>query len=138
MERTKKVAEAVKRMKMLGLYEQVIDDFEKTGRVYYSERTSLGGILYWLDNNPDWEERVKRFEEEHNAVVYHAVHNYTEFGELLALLYISDEEEEWEYEQMDIQDGYVFSYCINFNAPECSEFGSIVVRQMAGGLVRVG
>lgn len=79
---------------------------------------------------------VREFEEKYNALVYHAVHSYTEFGELLSLLYVSDYEEEWPIDHEDIPYGVVMTYTINLDEPMFSEFGSICVKPAAGGLLR--
>ena len=139
MEREKKIKEAMKRMKKLQLLPQIIEEFgEHPELVQYSEPTPLGGILYWIKNEPEWMKKVEEFEKENNAVVYHAIHSYTNYGEMLSLLFVSDYEEEWEMDNEDIEDGYVMTYTINFDDPICSEFGTIVVRPAMGGLKRVG
>lgn len=79
---------------------------------------------------------MKAFEEKHNAVVYHAIHNYTEFGELLAFLYVSSEQDEWAYDRDDLKAGYACAYVKNLDDDCCSEFGSIGIRPQFGGLVR--
>ena len=136
MERAKKINEAVKRMKALGLFENIIKEFEKNQTLEYSEPTPLGGILYWVHNNPEWSEKIKEFELEYNVLVYHAIHNYTKFGELLTLLYVSNEEENWKYDNEDIKEGYPMAYVLNLDCPEFSEFGAIGVKEIAGGLIR--
>jgi len=131
MERTVQKQEALERMKMLKLHENVIREFEKEDLINLSEH---GGILYWLDDKQ--KEYVARFEREHNAVVYHVIHNYTEFGELLAFLYVSSHEEEWEYDRDDLKDGYALAYVENLDDPCFSEFGSIGIKPQFGGLCR--
>ena len=84
-----KKQEALERMKLLSLYPNIIREFEKDGIVNMSEN---GGFLYWLDD--EQKEFVSDFEEENNALVYHVIHNYTEAGEMLTFLYVSDYEEE--------------------------------------------
>ena len=134
----KKINEAIKRMHTLGIMPQIINDFRKNQKVYYSEPTPLGGILYWLSNEQEWEKKIREFEEKYNGLVYHVIHNYTEFGEILSLLYVSEYDEEWDAEYDDLMDGYVFAYCINLTEPMFSEFGGIAVQEKAGGLIRVG
>ena len=134
--------EAIWRMEKLGLMKKIIGEFKKSGTLYYSERTPLGGILYWMDNEPEWGKLVKRFEQDYDSLVYHATHEHTEFGELLDLLFVPNyediESEEWENDRRDIEDGYVYAYVINLSEPMFSEPGTIVVKPAAGGLVRVG
>ena len=77
MEKVKQKQEAIARMKLLKLHENVIREFEKEGIVNLSEN---GGFLYWL--NGDQQATVDDFEKEHGALVYHVIRNFTEFGEL--------------------------------------------------------
>ena len=132
----KKLTEAINRMEKLKIHEPVIEEFKTCLKREYSEPTQLGGILYWVDNEPTWAKIVEDFENEYHALVYHVIHSYTSFGELLNLLYVSDDEEEWEYDNSDIDDGYVFSYVVNLSEPLFSEFGTIGVKNVSGGLIR--
>ncbi|MDD3832239.1 MAG: hypothetical protein PHW00_06280 [Clostridia bacterium] len=116
---------------MLKLHENPIREFEKEDVINQSEH---GGMLYWLDDKQ--KEYVKEFETKHNAVVYHVIHNYTDMGEMLAFLYVSAEEEEWEYDHDDLKYGCVCAYVMNLDDEWCSEFGSIGIRPQFGGLVR--
>ena len=127
----RKKQEALERMKMLNLYPNIIREFEKDNTVNLSEN---GGILYWLDDQQ--KEYVSEFETEHNALVYHVIHNYTEFGELLTFLYVSDSKDEWEFDRADLKDGYACAYVKNLDEETFSEFGSIAFKQQFGGLVR--
>ncbi len=127
----KQKQEAIERMKMLKLSNNVIKEFEKEGVINMSEN---GGILYWLDS--DQQAIVDEFEKENNAVVYHVIHNFTQFGELYALLYVSDDEDEWTYDREDIKIGCALAYVKNTTDDWCSEFGSIGIKPQYGGLVR--
>ena len=91
-------------------------------------------MLYWLDS--DQQAIVDEFEQEHNALVYHVIHNFTEFGELYALLYVSAHEDEWGYDQDDLKCGFPLAYVKNVDDDFCSEFGSIGIKPQYGGLVR--
>lgn len=132
MTREQKKNEAIKRMKNLGLHENAIKEFETEDKLNLSEN---GGCLYWL--NDDEKKRVQDFEKQYNAVVYHVIHNFTEFGEMYSYLYVSDHEEEWEYDNADLKDGYCMVYVYNATNEWCSEFGSIGIEPRIGGLVRV-
>ena len=132
----KKLSEAINRMKKLKIYEPVIEEFRTHLKREYSEPTQLGGILYWVDNELEWAKIVEDFENEYHALVYHVIHSYTSFGELLNLLFVSNYEEEWDRDNSDIDDGYVFSYVANLSEPLFSEFGTIAVKNVSGGLIR--
>jgi hypothetical protein len=123
--------EAIARMKLLKIHQNAINEFEKEDKLNLSENY---GALYWL--NEKQQEYVKKFEQKYNSIVYHVIHNMTEYGELLAFLYVSDSEEEWGYDRDDLQEGYACAYVENLDDEMCSEFGSIGIKPQFGGLVR--
>lgn len=122
--------ECLTRLKLSGLCNEVITDFQK-GQLYKTERL---GILYYLNEREM--AVVKDFEKRHNAVVYHILHTNTEFGELLAILFVGQYKEEWEMDKEDLKQGIAFSYVYNMDCPEYSEFGSIGFVARFGGLIR--
>ena len=128
-----KKEEAIKRMKMLGIYDETIKQFEEENLISCSEPPF--GANYWI--NDEQEEIVKNFEAEYNALVYFVIRSYTQFGTLDSFLYVSDYDEEWEYDIQDMKDGYVYSYVYNYDEPMFSEIGSIGVQERFGGLIRV-
>lgn len=132
--RETKKAEAIKRMKALDLYGPYIKAFEKKDEIFLSEMT--GGV-YEFHNDKELNAKVKEFEEEYNALVYHVIHTYTQFGELYSFLYISDHSDEWEYDNNDLAEGYAYAYVWNKTDEWCSEIGSIGVRSKFGGIIRV-
>lgn len=129
-----KKEEAIQRMKVLGLFKPCIYQFEKYSEVQLSEMT---GGLYEFSSNYELNAKIKEFEEEHNALVYHVIHTFTQFGELYSFLYVSDHKDEWEMDNEDIADGYIMAYVWNKTDEWCSEFGTISVRERFGGLVRI-
>ena len=128
-----KKQEAIKRMRMLGLFKPCIKAFENRNEVQMSEFT---GALYEFSSNKELSNKVKEFEEEYNAIVHHVIHSVTEFGELYSFLYVSDHEDEWESDRLDIAYNIVMSYVWNKTDDYCSEFGSIGVKQQFGSLIR--
>lgn len=131
MTRHEQKQEAIARMKMLKMHDNPIREFEKEDKINQSEH---GGLLYWLDELQ--EQYVKAFEEKHKAVVYHVIHNYTDIGEMLSFLYVSDSPDEWEYDRDDLKQGYAYAYVMNLDDEYCSEFGSIGIKPQFGGLTR--
>ena len=130
--RERKIEEAVRRMKTLGIIDDAISQFQKDGTVMVSEPPF--GALYTIDE--EQKKLVEEFEKEHNAVVYMVVKCYSAIGKMDSFLYVSDYEEEWEMDNSDVSDGYPTTYTHNYDAPYCSEFGAIGVRQSLGGLLR--
>lgn len=135
--------EAIRRLEMLqkkGMHENVLADF-KEGKVNVSERVCLSrnapacGILYWLDEQP-YAPIVRAFEEQYDALVYHATAEQTSMGAMLDLFYVESDDEEWSEDNVDLEDGYVFAYVANLDNPSLGEFGTIAFAVSGGGLVR--
>ena len=132
MEKKYIIDECLNRMKKFGLVKECINAFREDGQVMKSE---FNGILYELDDGEL--EFIKNFEETHECIVYHIIKSYTDFGTILNLLYVDEHIEEWEYFDEDLECGLTFVYAENLDDDFCSEFGSIGIKVMNGGLVRV-
>lgn len=131
--REEKKIEALARMKLWGIYAPIRKQFEKEDLV--SESAPPLGACYWLDETQL--ERVREFEEKHDALVYHVIHSFTSIGEMESYLYVSDYPEEWEQDREDIKDRQQLVYVFNKDMPDCSEFGSIgIALTGAAGLRR--
>lgn len=123
--REDKKTEALKRMEVLGLFGPCVKAFKDRDEVQLSEQN---GGLYEFNSNEHLNAIIKSFETQCNALVYHVIHTYTEFGELYNFLYVSDHSEEWDMDNADLADGYVLAYVENVDDPICSEFGTIAVK----------
>lgn len=134
-----KKVEAINRMKELGLFAPCIKVFKSRDEVQLSEPT---GGLYEFSSNKELTTKVQEFERENNALVYHVIHTPAmidgEAMDMYSFLYVSDYQEEWEVDNADIKEGYVLAYVWNKTIDYFSEFGSIAVKGMFGGLVRIG
>ena len=128
--REEQKVEAIARMKQWGIIGDAIRQFEKDDKVMRSE----GGILFWLKD--DEQKAVKKIEEEYGILVYMVIHNRTEFGELLSMIYVSKHKDEWEYDRDDMEQGYAYAYVKNLDDDLSSEYGMIGVQMRYGGLVR--
>lgn len=129
--RTKQKAQAVERMKKLGIMEQPVKEFEDEGKLNLSEN---GGLLYYL--NEDEQKMVDDFEKENNGLVYHVIKSRTTIGLMYALLYVSEYLEEWKMDMEDLGEGQALAYVVNMDMPDCSEFGTIGIKPSVGGLIR--
>lgn len=126
-------AEAVKRLRMLGVMENpVIRDFQTSGKIYRSES---GGILYDLDEQA--QEAVDVFQKEWNYLPYAVIVSYTEIGTMYTVLFVSPNKEEWPGERPDTRDGFCYAYVYNADDPMLSELGGVLVEGANGGLCRV-
>ncbi len=137
--RMKQKAEALERLQSIrGLNKKVIQDFKTQDVVYYSERLNkiFDGMLYYTSNEEDIENTIKNFEKKYNCLVYHAILTHTIFGNLLSLLYVSNNVDEWNNDKYCLRLGEACSYVANLSDKECSEFGYIGIEQKNGGLSR--
>lgn len=124
-------AEAIERMKVLKMNEKAVRDFRDDDRVNKSDHF---GALTGLNKHE--KAVVKEFEEKHDTVVYHVIHQFTNIGELNSLLYVSLDDSEWEMDREDLTEGQALAYVVNKTCPNCSEFGSIGVKSSFGGVIR--
>ena len=132
--REEKKYEAIQRMKMLGIFNETIRQFEIDDLVSISMPPY--GAFYWVDDT--LKEMIQQFEVKHNALVYMIIRSYTSIGTMDSFLFISDYKEEWRLEHADMQMGILFAYVYNYLEPLFSEFGSIEFRKsIAGGLIRI-
>ena len=126
-------AEAVKYMGILKLDKRCINAFKK-GTVWMSSGP-LGG-LYEADEK--LKNMIKDVETEHEITVYHVIENTVMGMHCYSMLCVCKYPEEYEMNEEDLNDGYAFSYVLNVDAPDCSEFGTICVKPTFGGLRRIG
>lgn len=124
--------ECVIRLKKLGIMQECINAFEKDNAVWKSE---IDGILYELDEQE--KDIVGEFESAYNCMVYHIIKTYTKFGTILNLLYVNEDKDEWKYFDTDLQENITFVYAENLDEEMFSEFGSIGIRAVNGGLERI-
>ena len=129
--RTEMLNEAIARMKKLDLHPNTISDL-KNGTVNVSKQF---GALYWADEEE--QEMIAKFENEHDALVYHAVYTPTQFGRLFSMLFVSQYDEEWELDNEDIDSRTPLAMVINLDDEWCSDMGCIGVKPSFGGLVRI-
>lgn len=127
-----KKAEAIKRMKAMGIIPDAIKQFAEEDVVMVSE-PPLGG-LFWMSDEE--KKMVQDFEQEYNALVYLVVRSYTNIGKMDSLFYVSDHKDEWFMDDADIDEGYACVYVVNYDMPDCSEFGSIGWKSIGGGVLR--
>ena len=127
--------EAIRYLKRLDIFKPYIKGFENKDMVCFFEE--FGG--YWLYQEPEIAAKVKTFEEETGNLVYAVTHEYTAFGEIWDFLYVSkyvEDGTDFVYSQGNGR-FIVDAYAWNRTDDGCSEFGSIEVVSMGGGIKRV-
>lgn len=124
--------EAIERMKLLGIHENAIREFEEESKLNQSEHL---GALYWVEDE-EVLQAVKEIESRRGILIYHIIFTPTEVGDLYSFLYASSCTEEWELERGDLRDCSPLAYVYNLSTPYFSEFGSIGIQPINGGIVR--
>lgn len=123
--RSKKKAEAVERMKKIGIFPETVKQFEQENLI--SQSLPPVGACFWIEG--EQLQRVREFEKKYNSVVYFVIHGYYDFSgetvEMESYFYVSDYEEEWETDRQDLAEGQTLAYVQNISWPDCSEFGTI-------------
>lgn len=122
--------EAIELMKALKLHMNVINEFKNENTLNRSE--TRNGILYWLSDTE--QEIVNQFEKEHEGtLVYHVIKTNTiDFGVVYDLLYITENQEDWNLYKDYMKGNLVLSYSVT----PFPESGLIKVKCISGGLVR--
>ena len=128
--------EAIRRLQAMQIYKPYINGFKsKAQRVCFYE--NFGG--FWVDQEPEVEQKMKEVEQEYNGVVYAITHEFTNFGECWSFLMVSKYDEEWEYEFEQYGNKFrTFAYVWNVDDDMCSEAGDIAVQSFGGGIRRIG
>lgn len=124
--------EAIRRMKMLQLPENIIAEFEKNGKLMLSD-------CYSSEVPEDILQQIKAWEEKFGNLVYHVIHTKWKF-ETYECLSVSAYKSDWEYERNLIEDPtnqWPMAFCINKTIPEFTESGSIKVKNNTGILERI-
>lgn len=123
--------EAIKRMEMLGIFQETIRQFKDEKYVSISEPPH--GAFYWAQGEDL--KRIKQFEKEHNALVYVVIRSYTNAGKMDSMLFVSNNPGEWWMERFNLVCGMTPAYVYNFDAPDCSGLSIIgIARSFGAGL----
>ena len=145
----KRRIEGEKRLKLL--IKQGV--FDATLRVFRNDDVSLFenigemSIHYFIKNNIIGENvyskiwnKIQEFESKNNFTVYLVSIDHTNFGTLLTMFYVSDEEENWPRERRELLSKTPYTYVYNLDCEEFSEFGYIKykINKIFGGIKRIG
>lgn len=122
--------EALRIMKYLKMFPNVIREFKEENKLNKSE--TRNGILYWLSDEE--QQLVNDFEQDNpGTLVYHIVKTVTiDLGIVYDLLYITEDQEDWNLYMDYLKDDLVLSYSVT----PFPESGLIKIKSVNGGLVR--
>ena len=124
---------AVETLRKIKSYAPYTNAFKTKGTVTMYER--FGG--YYVTKDSELDKKIKEIEKKYNGLIYAAIHNFTEFGELYTFLWEGAEDETY-VEKGEGNEYYVFAYVWNVDDEMCSEFGEVIITSMLGGLERIG
>lgn len=135
MSREIKKKEALTWMTSLSINQTVIDEFREHDTVFLCSGTD--GSFSRLDD--ELKEYIRHFEQKWDDLVYLVVRTPSVYGLLDSLLFVDNYTDEWEFAKEELKAGYVLTYTLNRDYPNCSDMGSIIVkRTQNGGLIRLG
>ena len=128
-----KKAEALGRMKELGINSHTIRGFAEFDKISLSE--PLLGSFFLIDDEDL--ERVREFERRYDALVFIIIRSFTAVGTMDNYLFVSDYPEEWQDDRRLLLEGEATAYVYNHYVPYCSEIGRIGIQQtVEAGLCR--
>lgn len=126
---------AIQLLKKLDIYKPYIKGFKDDDLICFFE--NYGG--YWTFQEPKIQNKIQELEEK-GVMVYAVTHEFTEFGELYDFLIIPSNKEDWDdlvTLSDDIHKFYAFAYVWNVDDDCCSEYGTITVKSLYGGLKQI-
>lgn len=121
--------EALARMVELRLHPRIISDFQEDKLNIFINETLQPLDAYQA-------ERVRQFEEGSKCMVYHVIHNYTNFWKMLSFLYVSYNPDEWDIERRDLKARFPFAYVVNLDDEDFSEFGQVELQVTKDRMLR--
>lgn len=96
--------ECIKRLKILKLNNQIIDDFKNNDKVY---ATIIDGDTIEVTEHNKVYELMKSFEKNKQGKIYHIISIEGQFRSAVYILYVnSNTEDEWKLEQEDLKRGF--------------------------------
>lgn len=127
--------EAIRRMELLKLDTRTIRAFEQNGSVSLSQQ--FGEQVFLQPSDDESGERIKRFEQEYECLVYHILWaDAPMVGECWNLLFVSPASSDWNGERKHIKSaGLVYAYVESEMEDGVSE---IMTEPRDGGLIRLG
>ena len=127
-------AKAIEIMKQMDIYKPYIEGFKNEDKVCFFEQ--FGG--FWVYQEPEVEAKMKELEKEYGCTVYAITHEFTQFGECYSFLVITDYKCEWKNICISERSKhYAFAYVWNKDIEYYSEFGTVGVQSLGGGITRI-
>lgn len=142
--------EALRRLQILKekgmkFHKPVYDCFcRRDTPIFENQGLGFRSVFYSLYGNKGqepYDEIIKakeEFEKEYNSLVYLILITHSNFGTLYDMLYVSHNDEEWEFDRDELEQGYAYVNCVNADDPMLSEIGEIGFKydNVCGGIYR--
>ena len=97
---------------------------------------NFGG--FWAIQEPEIQNKMINLQYEHDITIYAITHEFCEFGECYSFLYVNKYKEEWGFTlESEGNLHNAFAYVWNKTDDWCSEFGTIGIQSLFGGIRRI-
>lgn len=126
--REESLSEAVQRMEKLGFQPDDIAEFRKNGEIRYVMEDGHCLPLSELDRS-----QIQKLKNQ-GFVVYAAIRNNTIFGRMTAYIVVAKYGEDWLLERENLNRNNLMAYVYNHDIPFCSEWGTINIKRLSGGI----
>lgn len=123
--------EAIKRMKMLKINDDVVTIFNSSNKLLCSNYGFITEVP------PNVIQQIKDWEKRYGNLAYHVIYSKLFGYEIYNALSVSNYKEDWIYERRIINDGWAMAYTVNVTKPDFSESGSIKLYNFQGILERI-
>lgn len=121
--------EAIFRLKKLKVDKIIIDNFEFKDVVMCSYPNGFVGEL------SDFQKSIVKDVEIRGGVCYHCLESLLNSRKLFICLYVSNFEDEWKQDRLDIEKDILFTYVYDYTQPELSKFKTLKIINKNGSLV---
>ena len=98
--------EAIERMKLLELKDEVIHEFKDNNILYVS---NLSGDLAITDI--EQKQLIRELEEDKNILIYHLIHQTTQNRDVIYCLFIDSNKENWKADKEDLKNQFALTIC---------------------------
>ena len=130
-DRAEMMDEAVKRMEMLGLPKDTINEFKNSGRSRFGMEN---GRRFPLSDSE--KEQIQKLEKNGKNLVYAVIRNDSRYGKMVNYIMVSRYKCDWELERRSIMDrNHVIAHVHNRDCPGWSETGIIEVKRLPEGML---
>ena len=132
----KRVEEAVKRLELLGVDDDIIAAFRDNHEISVTYISGVVGKMGSIHHKALEAFHKKKI----NATPYYIIESFINGFQLVSILIVEDVEDDdafWECEREDAKEGYVYAYVYNVDEPQYSELGDVFVSLEDSALYRI-